>query len=264
MKVGGAVLEEPASRARFAASVRAAVDAGLAPLVVHGGGVQLTRLAASLGLETERVDGLRVTSHAMARAALQALAGEVNGELVAALSGAGVRALGVTGADAGLMRASVLDPALGLVGEVSNVDATVLDDLIGAGFVPVVATLAPSPEGFLNVNADDAVAPLARAADASAALFLSDVAHVLGESGEPLDALGPARAEALRANGTIAGGMVPKVAAALSAAQGLGPGATVRMGRGDEPNAVLALLAGGGTTFHAEPAAGLVPGEVTT
>ena len=82
------------------------------------------------------------------------------------------------------------------------------------------------------------------AARASAALFLSDVAHVRGEDGEPLDALGPAHAEALRSSGTIAGGMIPKAAAALSAASGLGPGATVRMGRGDEPNAVLALLAG--------------------
>jgi len=253
VKVGGRVLDDAECRAAFAASVAAAVAAGHDVVVVHGGGAQLTRLAERLGLGAEeRVDGLRVTGPEQLRAALQALAGEVNADLVLALGAAGVRAIGVTGADGGLMRATQRDPRLGLVGDVAAVDGSVVDDLVGAGFSPVVATLAPSPLGFLNVNADGAVAPLAAAAGADAVLFLSDVPHVRGEGDAALDSIDASEAARLRAAGVIAGGMIPKVEAGLAAAAAVAPrGGFARMGSGLAPDPVGALLAGGGTTFVA-------------
>lgn len=250
VKVGGAILDEDAARERFALSVRAALDDGHELVLVHGGGAQLTRHASALGLETQRVRGLRVTDPEMMRAALQVLAGEVNARLIAALTQVGVRAIGLTGADAGLMRAVRRDPTLGHVGEVVDVDRGVLDDLVSASFVPVVATVAHSDRGFLNVNADEAVAPIARAFDAKEVLFLFDAPFVRGEGGAELTTLDPVQSDWLVSSGAIAGGMIPKVGAAFAALAGLDGDAAVRAGSGLRRDAVRALLAGEGTTFE--------------
>ena len=243
VKVGGAILDDPSTRAAFAGSVGAARAAGDEVVVVHGGGAQVSRLTEALGLVPRRVRGLRVTDDGTARAVLQVLGGEVNAGLVAALEAAGVRAVGLTGADGGLFRAGVVDPALGHVGAVDAVDPEVLEALGAAGYVPVVATVTPRPgdtEVFLNVNADMAVAPIAAAWGASAVLFLSDVPHVRhGEARIP--SLDGADAASLEAEGVIAGGMIPKVEAAVAAAEAL-PGATVKIAAGDVADPVAAAL----------------------
>ncbi|MEM8710419.1 MAG: acetylglutamate kinase, partial [Planctomycetota bacterium] len=245
LKVGGAILDDAAKRAAFAASVaRVIEELDASVVVVHGGGAQLSRQCERLGIDVQRNDrGLRITDEATLAAAVQVLAGEVNAALVTALSAASVAAIGMTGADAGLMKARRLDASLGAVGEVESVSAAVLDRLSHAGFVPVVATLAPElPEtsgssaagsatagsggsSLLNVNADAAVAPIAAAYDADAVLFLSDVAAVLNgpvlESAEPLESLSPASAKELEASGALGGGMIPKVDAALAAVNAL-------------------------------------------
>jgi acetylglutamate kinase len=181
---------------------------------------------------------------------LQVLGGEVNAILVAALQRAGVDAVGLTGADGGLFDADVVDPALGHVGAVSRVDGGVLERLGDAGFVPVVSTVTPSggaADVFLNVNADMAVGPLAAAWGADAVLFLSDVPHVKDGDARiaSLDAEATSR---LVDAGVIAGGMIPKVEAALAAADAL-PTAAVKIatGSGDDPIAA-ALDPGLGTT----------------
>ncbi|MEM6673632.1 MAG: acetylglutamate kinase [Planctomycetota bacterium] len=243
VKVGGAILDDPETRASFAASVADTRARGSSVVVVHGGGAQVTRLTDALGLEPVRIRGLRVTDDATARAVLQVLAGEVNAILVAALQRAGASAVGLSGADGGLFDADVADAALGHVGVVSRVDASILDALGGAGYVPVVSTVTPAGDGsdvFLNVNADAAVAPLAAAWRADAVLFLSDVPHVRdGDARVP--AIDRSAFTALEASEAIVGGMIPKVGAALAAAESL-PEATVRIASGSERDAISAAL----------------------
>ncbi|MEM1449762.1 MAG: acetylglutamate kinase [Planctomycetota bacterium] len=255
VKVGGAILDDAAARAAFAASVRGAIDTGHSVVVVHGGGMQVSRLTVALGLEVRRVRGLRVTDDATARAVLQVLGGEVNSMLVAALQAAGVDAIGVTGADGALFAAQPVDADLGRVGAVESVTPDVLARLGGAGFVPVVATVTPAPgetDVFLNVNADAAVAPIAAAWGADAVLFLSDVAHVL-DGGARVPALDRAAAQALETSGAVTGGMVPKVDAALDAAEAL-PRATVKIASGSTPDCIAAGLdADLGTLVTATP-----------
>lgn len=243
VKVGGAILDDPGTRATFASSVAAAVGRGDSVVVVHGGGAQVSRLTDALGLVPRRVRGLRVTDDETARAVLQVLGGEVNATLVAALQGTGVDAIGVTGADGGLFAAAIVDPALGHVGAVSTVDGAVIERLVSAGFAPVVATVTPAAnetDVFLNVNADMAVAPLAAAWGADAILFLSDVPHVKNGD-DRVPSIDPDLAAALEADGVVAGGMIPKVEAALEAAKVL-PGATVKIATGSGPDPLAAAL----------------------
>ena len=249
MKVGGAILDDAGARSRFAAAVAAALEAGEQVVVVHGGGAQVSRLMGSLGLEARRIRGLRVTDAATARAVVQGLRGEVNAELTAALVDHGVPALGLSGVDDRLMTAEVLDPALEQVGRVTAVNAGLLEALCGQGYVPVVATVAHAHGQFLNVNADDAVAPLAEAVGADAVLFLSDVAAVL-DGGAPVPSIDGAAAEQLVDREVVTGGMLPKVQAALDAARRL-PEATVRMASGLASDPIESALAGGGTLFVA-------------
>lgn len=249
VKVGGAILDDATARTRFADSVAGARKAGADVVVVHGGGAQVSRLMASLSLETKRVRGLRVTDEPTARAVVQGLRGEVNAQLTASLVDAGARALGLSGVDDRLMTAEVLDPELGQVGRVTDVKARLLKDLCGSGYVPVVATVAHAGGQFLNVNADDAVAPLAEALGADAVLFLSDVAAVL-DGGDPVARIDAGVADDLVAREAVTGGMLPKVGAALDAAARL-PRATVRMASGLAPDPIEAALAGGGTLFIA-------------
>ncbi len=247
VKIGGAALDDPTLRGRFASSVRDAIDSlGVDIAVVHGGGPQLSRFQEQLGIEVKRNDrGLRITGPETARAAVCVLGGEVNAALVSSLTAASVRSIGLTCADGGLATARVFDPALGAVGEIVAVDPSVIEDLASAGFVPVIATLASDPAEplggrFLNVNADAAVAPIAAAWGADAVLFLSDVAGVLcgGKHVSSLDAAGAAH---LESTGTLHGGMIPKVEAAIAATAAL-PGALVKIASGAAPGCIVAAL----------------------
>lgn len=261
VKIGGAQLEEPHARAAFASSVAAAQAEGHELVIVHGGGNQIHALAQRLGLATSKVDGLRVTDAATAEICLAVLGGTVNRTLVGSLGSAGVSSVGLTGADGGLMSVRSHRPGgrdLGYVGEVSQVDTGVVEALLAAGLLPVVASVAPlSPleEGprdhLYNVNADTAAAPLASALGADAVLFLTDVPAVLDGSGTPITSLDCEQAGALRSQGVLGGGMLPKLDAAFAAALAR-PEALVRIAPAAGENAINGALADGiGTTLLA-------------
>ena len=255
VKIGGAALDDSVLRARFAASVREVCDLiGAELVIVHGGGVQLSRFQERIGLEVLRSErGLRITSPETARAAVCVLGGEVNAALVSSLTAASVRSIGLTCADGGLAAARVIDPALGAVGEIVSVDSTVIEDLVSVGFVPVIATLAADPGeplggSFLNINADAAVAPLAAAWGADTVLFLSDVEGVRC-GGSHVSSLDAASAAEIESSGDLQGGMIPKVEAALAAAVAL-PRALVKIASGREPSSISAALSSdSGTAF---------------
>lgn len=261
MKVGGAQLERAEPRAELARSVLAARRAGHEVVVVHGGGNQIRELSRRLDLAERYHDGLRVTDAATADVVTMVLAGLVNKELVRALSRAGLRAAGLCGADgdAFAVERTTAPVDLGYVGSVVRVERELVETLLAGGFVPVVATVAPLAPGregpddkLYNVNADMAAGPLAGALEADALLFLTDVEGVRDGDGRVLARLTPGRAAALRAEGAITGGMIPKVEVALAALRSL-PRGLVAVAPAAGPDALLAALAGRGTRFAADP-----------
>ena len=263
VKVGGAQLEAPDARAAFCTAVRGARDAGHEVILVHGGGNQIRAMTGAMGIEDRYVEGLRVTDPETATVVLAVLGGLVNRQLVAALQDAGVAAVGLTGADGGLFTAAVHSPNgadLGYVGEVARVDGRIVNAALEGGFTPVIATVAPLDAGepgprerFYNVNADQAAAPLARALEAEALLLLTDVPGVKGADGSVLPELNGEACAALVAEGVVAGGMVPKVRAALAAANGA-PDARVIVAPANTPTCILDTLGGGvGTRFLPNP-----------
>lgn len=212
-KIGGPALEDPGLVGALAAEVR-----GGRSVVVHGGGRHVDRLLRALGIESDRVEGRRVTSPQAMEVVEMVLSGIVNKSLAAALTGAGVPAVGLSGRDAGLVRAR-LAPGLGRVGTPEAVDPRAIEALWAAGFLPVVSPVASGPDGqAVNVNADEAAEGLALALRARTLVYLSDVDGVRVGDGAA-SRLTTADAETHIANGTIHGGMALKVRVALQAAR---------------------------------------------
>jgi len=258
VKVGGEVVGTPAALAALARDVASLRGAGQELVIVHGGGPQGNALAARLSLTPRRVRGQRVTDEAALQVMKMAMVGEVGTELQAALAAAGVQALGIAGVSAGILRARRADPVDGhdleLVGALESVGADTLRALLGAGFLPCVASLALGAQGeILNVNADVAASHIARALGASALVLLTSTNGVRRDPARPETRVGVLRAaEARRAidEGIIAGGMIPKVEEALAAleagvravhiASGLEPGAWRR--EVQEPGSVGTVL----------------------
>jgi acetylglutamate kinase len=220
---------------------------GRALLVVHGGGDLVSRWLLTHGVEARFLDGLRVTEGEALDVVVSVLAGLVNKRLVAQLNALGARAVGLSGADGALLRARRARPELGFVGEITAVDRSLMDTLIDAGCLPVVASIAVEEEGgavtgqLLNVNADTVAGEMARCLQADALAFLTDVAGVLDGKGGALEHLSASEARALVRSGTIAGGMIPKVEAALAAAE---VGARTVILDGRRPHALRDALAG--------------------
>jgi acetylglutamate kinase len=217
VKIGGAALEAPELRRRFAEDLILLDWVGVHVVVVHGGGKQITALADRLGHRASFVDGQRVTDAAQLEVVEMVLGGSLNAELVRLINHLGGAAVGLSGCDGGLAKAEIRRPELGLVGEVTAVDRTVIDRLL-AEFIPVVAPLATGPDGgALNVNADVFAARLAQALGAVKLVLLTDIAGVLDGDGQLLSSLTEREARALIAAGVIGGGMIPKVDNALAA-----------------------------------------------
>ena len=197
---------------------------GLRPVVVHGGGALISDWLKAHDLPTRFERGLRVTDARTLDVVVAVLAGLVNKRLVAALTAAGGRAAGMSGADGGMLKARLLDEKLGYVGEVAEVDARPLLGLLDGGFVPVVAPIAVQWQGeapteqLLNINADTAAGAVAKALAARWLVFLTDVPGIRGEDGETVATLSPTGARALTEAGVIQEGMIPKVEACLLAA----------------------------------------------
>ncbi len=219
IKIGGNEMNTPGFLQELAAQLARLAAAG--PLVVvHGGGQDIAALQARLGLEPVKVDGLRVTDAESLAVAQMVLSGHTNKHVVRTLLAAGLDAVGLSGVDGGLLRCrKKAHPTvdLGLVGEVTSVRAGLLDKLIEAGLVPVVSPVSLGEDGQIyNVNADEAAGAIAAALAAAALDFVSNVPGVLAK-GDLLPELNAAAAEALIADGTVSGGMIPKVRTALDA-----------------------------------------------
>ena len=213
VKLGGTTLAEQRHVLEEVASI-----ARRRPVVlVHGGGKRITEWLDRLGVQTHFEGGLRVTDAAALEVAAAVLRGVVNSELVATLRDLGVDAVGLSGVDGGLLIAERV-PDMGLVAHVVGLKRDLLDALLVSDQVPVVAPLARDEEGVVcNVNADDAAAGIAAGLGARQVVFLTDVDGVRDASGQRLSTLAPDEAERLIADGTIAGGMVPKIRSALEA-----------------------------------------------
>jgi acetylglutamate kinase len=242
VKLGGTLLDAPASRHALASQI-AAARSGAGIAVVHGGGKQMTRYLAERGIESKFVNGLRVTSPETIDAVLKVFAGSVNHELVAALNRAGALAVGLTGIDALLAEAEQMDPALGAVGRVIRSNAGVLDTLVAGGYLPVVACVAGDRAGNIyNVNADQMAVACAAAFRADQLVFLTDVEGVLDASRIVRPVLTGVECRSLIADGVATGGMQAKLEAALAALAG--GVESVRIAPGAEPDILARLLAG--------------------
>ena len=226
VKLGGTTL---ADQQQVLAEV-AAVARKRPIVLVHGGGKRMSEWLERLGIPSRFEGGLRVTDPAALEVAAAVLRGVVNSELVAALRDVGCDAVGLSGVDGGLLIGERL-PDVGLVAHVTGIRRDLLDSLLVADQVPVVAPLARDEQGVVcNVNADDAAAGIAAGLGARQLVLLTDVDGVRDASGTKLDSITVAEAEALIADGTISGGMVPKVAAALAAPAGGGAAALIAAG----------------------------------
>ena len=215
------------------------------PLVVHGGGAAISEWLKVHDTPTRFVRGLRVTDAASLRVVVAVLAGLINKELVVALNALGGRAIGLSGADGGLIRVSVLDPELGFVGQIERVDGDMLMGLLDEGYLPVIAPLGllwqdeRPRDQIMNINADTVAGEVALALGARWLVFLTDVPGIAGRDGRSLARLSPEEAAALVEEGVVSGGMIPKVEACLQAATG---GTRTAIIDGRQPHALLAAL----------------------
>ncbi|TLM98429.1 MAG: acetylglutamate kinase [Actinobacteria bacterium] len=224
VKYGGAAMTDPALRDQVAADIVLMKLVGVNPVVVHGGGPEITSYMDRLGLEVKFHDGYRVTTPEAMEVVKMVLVGKVNKELVSAINAHGRYAVGVSGEDGNLVSATARNPQLGRVGDVTGIDTTLLDNLIEDGFIPVVATVAAGDDGgSFNVNADLVAGELAASLGADKCLFLTDVDGLyrdFSDKGSLISALTRYDAEMLIANDALEGGMVPKVAACVHALKG--------------------------------------------
>jgi len=264
VKYGGHAMGDAEAARDFAEDIVLLKAVGINPVVVHGGGPQIGAMLKKLGVESEFVGGLRVTDKATADVAEMVL-GAINKQIVGWIAGEGGKAVGLSGKDAGLAVAEkVSRPAdpnrgiernvdLGFVGEPARVDRTIIDTLSASGVIPVIAPIAPDAEGnTYNINADTMAGAVAAALGAARLFLLTDVAGVLDKTGELLTDLTPAQIETLRADGTVTGGMIPKLETCVAAVEG-GVGAAVILD-GRVPHAMLVEIftaKGAGTLVRA-------------
>jgi acetylglutamate kinase len=249
VKYGGHAMGDPERQRDFAEDVVLLRAVGINPVVVHGGGPQIGKMLTRLGVESQFVGGLRVTDAETASVAEMVL-GAINKDIVSWVAEAGGRAVGLSGKDAGLVIAEKVgrdaNPQigverhvdLGFVGEPARVDRRVIDTLIAADIIPVIAPIAIGADGHTyNINADTMAGAVAGALGAARLFLLTDVAGVLDKSGALLTDLDPPRIAELQADGTISGGMIPKLDTCVAAVEAGVDAAVILDGR--VPHAML-------------------------
>jgi acetylglutamate kinase len=223
VKYGGHAMIDPNLGRAIAEDVVLLRAVGLRPVVVHGGGPQISELMAKLGKEPEFHDGLRVTDAETIDIARMVLVGKVNRDIVAAINVHGPIAVGLSGEDAGLILASARKAELGFVGEVAAVNPAILHKLLTEQLIPVVSTIGSDAQGqAYNINADTVAGALAESLEAEKAVFLTDVPGLLTDVDDPDSLVRQVTAVELAVmieTGTLRGGMIPKAAAALHAVQ---------------------------------------------
>jgi len=194
---------------------------GMRPVVVHGGGPQISSMMTRLGKESEFVDGLRVTDAETVRIARMVLKGEVNPQLVAAINVHGNYAVGISGVDAGLIRATARDPELGFVGDVTAINPGVVNGLLAEEFIPVIATIGSDETGqAFNINADTVAGAIAEALGAEKLVYLTDVQGLMEDVTDAASLIRQVTADELAGlidAGIIVGGMIPKVSSCIQA-----------------------------------------------
>ncbi|HEV2300482.1 MAG TPA: acetylglutamate kinase [Stellaceae bacterium] len=255
IKYGGHAMEDLAGGQSFARDVVLLKQVGIHPVVVHGGGPQIGGMLRRLGIESRFVDGLRVTDEATMEVVEMVLAGTVNKALVALINAAGGCAIGLCGKDGGLIRAKKLlrdGIDLGFVGEPEAIDGRVLETLKASDIIPVIAPIGAGAAGeTYNINSDTVAGAIAAAVKAARVLLLTDVAGVLDGGKKLIPELSAAAARRMIAEGTIYGGMIPKVETCLEAVDGGVEAAVIVDGR--VPHAILLELfsEGAGTLIRA-------------
>ena len=265
IKYGGHAMGDPEAQRDFAEDVVLLKAVGINPVVVHGGGPQIGAMLKWLGVESEFIGGLRVTDAATAEVAEMVLAGKINKEIVGWIAALGGRAVGISGKDANLVIAEKVTRTepdrnsgierhvdLGFVGEPVKVDPAILKNLARDGFIPIVAPVALGADGeTYNINADTMAGAIAGALGATRFFLLTDVAGVLNKAGDLQTDLDRAAIEALKDDGTISGGMIPKVDTCVAAVEAGVEAAVILDGR--VPHAMLLEIftaRGAGTLIH--------------
>jgi acetylglutamate kinase len=254
VKYGGHAMGDPALAKAFARDITLLETAGARQVVVHGGGPQIGDMLNRLGIKSEFRGGLRVTDKPTIEVVEMVLAGSINKEIVMAINAEGGKAVGLSGKDGNMVFAEKVtrtekDPTsnieqvvdLGFVGEPKRISRAVIDMVIGAGLIPVIAPVAPGEDGHTyNINADTFAGALAGRLGAARLLFLTDVPGVLDRKGTLIKELTVKKARALIADGTISGGMIPKVETCIDAIKQGVEGVVILNGK--VPHAVLLEL----------------------
>src|SRR5947209_455654 len=265
VKYGGHAMGEEAAARSFARDIVLMEQTAINPVVVHGGGPQIGEMLKRLGIKSEFAAGLRITDKETVEVVEMVLAGSINKQIVGYINSAGGKAVGLTGKDGNMVTArkvtrTMPDPDsriervvdLGFVGEPDKVDVTVLNQILGRELIPVLAPVATSADGATyNVNADTFAGAIAGALKAKRLLLLTDVSGVLDKSKQLIKELSVDDARRLIADGTISGGMIPKVETCLYALEQGVEGVVILDGR--QEHAVLVELltdAGAGTLMH--------------
>ena len=250
VKYGGNAMTDPELESSFARDIVLLKTVGLHPVVVHGGGPQVDNLLKELGRESDRIDGMRVTTKSTMDVVEMVLGGSVNKSIVSLINKHGGRAIGLTGKDANLIRAKKLlmtktddqgnssDIDLGFVGEVVSVNKDVIMMLIGSNFIPVIAPIGVDNEGnSYNINADLVAGKVAEFLHAEKLMLLTNIKGVMNKEGQVVTGLTPKKVDEMIKDGTISGGMIPKIQCALDAVLGGVKSAVIVDGR--VPNATL-------------------------
>jgi acetylglutamate kinase len=251
VKYGGHAMGDPEAARDFAEDVVLLKAVGINPVVVHGGGPQIGQMLKTLGVESRFIDGLRVTDAETMRIAEMVLCGSINKEIVSWIAQAGGRAVGISGKDGRLVTAekvrrttrnpgSMIEEVadLGFVGEPADIDRRVLDTISKAGMIPVIAPIGIGVDGqTYNINADTMAGAIAIALGAARLFLLTDVAGVLDKDKQLIRDLTPRQIDALREDGTISGGMIPKLETCVDAVEGGVDAAVILDGR--VPHAML-------------------------
>jgi len=230
IKYGGNAMTDDHLKQSFARDIILLRLVGILPVVVHGGGPQIESLLSKVGKKGEFIQGMRVTDNETMDIVEMVLAGQVNKEIVELINHAGGKAVGLTGQDGGLIRARKMmvkaDPGsqevldLGHVGEIESVDPAIIHSLLASGFVPVIAPIGSGREGeTYNINADLVAGKIAEILKAEKLILMTNTPGVLDKEGHLLTGLSAREIDALFADGTISGGMLPKISSALEAAR---------------------------------------------
>ena len=241
IKLGGHAMGSAQAMESFARDVVLMQQVGVNPVIVHGGGPMINEMLGKLDIQSEFVNGKRVTDQATVEVVEMVLSGQVNKRIVQAISGQDGRAVGLSGKDANLVVCDQTNAELGFVGTPADIDTSLLKTLFNDGLIPVIAPLGAGRNGeTFNVNGDTMAGAIAAALKADRLLLLTDVAGVKDKSGEVLTELNPAQIADLIDDGTIAAGMIPKTETALDAINGGVRAAVILDGRA--PNASLLEL----------------------